>query len=51
MKSLITEDIITKNEIYQIRLEKARITAQERAEREYNSEKEKLDYEIKNGLL
>ena len=51
MKSLITEDIIAKNEIYKIRLEKARITAQERAEREYNSEKEKLDYEIKNGLL
>jgi len=51
MKSLITEDIIAKNEIYQIRLEKAGKEAQERAEREYNSEKEKLDYEIKNGLL
>jgi len=51
MKRLITEDIISENKIYQIRLEKARIAAQERAEIEYNSEKKKLDYEIENGLL
>ena len=51
MKRLITEDIIAENKIYQIRLEKARIAAQERAEIEYNSEKKKLDYEIENGLL
>jgi len=53
LEYLITEDIIAENKIYQIRLEKARKEAEERAEREFQREKRKLelDYDIQNNLL
>jgi len=51
LEYLITEDIIAKNEIYQRRLEKARVEAEQRAEREFQREKEKLYYEIEQGLI
>jgi hypothetical protein len=50
LERLITEDIV-KHETYQNRLEKARKKAEERAELEYKMEKDKLNYEIENGLL
>jgi len=49
MKSLITEYIISKNEIYQKRLEKIRKDAEEKAERAYQREKETLREKIENG--
>jgi len=51
LENMITEDIIAENKIYQIRLEKARKEAEERAEREFQREKQKLDYDIQNNLL
>jgi len=51
LEYLITEDIIAENKIYQIRLEKARKEAEQRAEREFQREKQKLDYDIQNNLL
>ena len=51
LENMITEDIIVENKIYQIRLEKARKEAEERAEREFQREKQKLDYDIQNNLL
>jgi len=51
VENMITEDIIAENKIYQIRLEKARKEAEERAEREFQREKQKLDYDIQNNLL
>jgi len=51
VENIITEDIIAENKIYQIRLEKARKEAEERAEREFQREKQKLDYDIQNNLL
>jgi len=51
VENMITEDIIAENKIYQIRLEKARVEAEQRAEREFQREKEKLYYEIEQGLV
>jgi len=51
VENMITEDIIAENKIYQIRLEKARVEAEQRAEREFQREKEKLYYEIEQGLI
>jgi len=51
VENMITEDIIAENKIYQIRLEKARVEAEQRAEREFQREKQKLDYEIEQGLI
>jgi len=49
MKRLITEYIISKNEIYQKRLEKIRKDTEEKAERAYQREKETLREKIENG--
>jgi len=49
MKRLITEYIISKNEIYQKRLEKIQKDAEEKAERAYQREKETLREKIENG--
>jgi len=51
MKRLITEYIISKNEIYPKRLEKIRKDAEEKAERAYQREKETLREKIENGYL
>jgi len=51
VENMITEDIIAENKIYQIRLEKARVEAEQRVEREFQREKEKLYYEIEQGLI
>jgi len=51
MKRLITEYIISKNEIYQKRLEKIQKDAEEKAERAYQREKETLREKIENGYL
>ena len=51
MKRLITEYIISKNEIYQKRLEKIRKDAEEKAERAYQREKETLREKIENGYI
>jgi plasmid replication initiation protein len=51
MKRLITEHIISKNEIYQKRLEKIRKDAEEKAERAYQREKETLREKIENGYI
>jgi len=51
MKRLITEYIISKNEIYQKRLEKTRKDAEEKAERAYQREKETLREKIENGYI
>jgi hypothetical protein len=50
VENMITEDIIAENKIYQIRLEKARKEAEQRAEMEFQREKRKLelDYNIQN---
>jgi hypothetical protein len=50
VENMITEDIIVENKIYQIRLEKARVEAERRAEIEFQREKRKLelDYDIQN---
>jgi len=51
MKRLITEYIISKNEIYQKRLEKIRKDTEEKAERAYQREKETLREKIENGYI
>jgi len=51
MKRLITEYIISKNEIYQKRLEKIQKDAEEKAERAYQREKETLREKIENGYV
>jgi len=51
MKRLITQYIISKNEIYQKRLEKIRKDAEEKAERAYQREKETLREKIENGYI
>jgi len=48
---LITEDIIAENTMYQMRIEKVRKEAEEMAEKEFQREKDNLEYKTQNGLL
>ncbi|WP_287006790.1 replication initiation protein [Desulfurella sp.] len=51
IEQLIIEDIISKNEIYQIRLSKAKERAQKQADIEYEQSRISLYNKLKSGLL